>query len=67
MQEAEDHDGIVVFLGNSNKIQVIMFVEIEDIVLFVLYDGLEGVFVEFENLLIEHIVDVARKIGAEVT
>lgn len=39
MQEAEDHDGIVVFLGNSNKIQVIMFVEIEDIILFVLYDG----------------------------
>ena len=74
MQEAEDHDGIVVFLGNSNKIQVIMFVEIEDIVLFVLYNGpdvremvLEGVFVEFENLLIEHIVDVARKIRAEVT
>lgn len=28
---------------------------------------LEGVFVEFENLLIEHIVDVARKIRAEVT
>lgn len=67
MQEGEDHDSIVVFLRNSNKIQVIMFVEIEDIVLFVLYNGLEGVFVEFENLLIEHIVDVARKIGAEVT
>lgn len=44
-----------------------MFMEIEDVVLLVLDDWLQRVFVELQDLLVEDVVDVARQIRPEVT
>lgn len=39
MEEGEDHDGVVVLLGNGHKVEVIVFVEVEDVVIAVLDEG----------------------------
>jgi hypothetical protein len=35
MQEGEDHYCIIILLGNSNDVQVVVLVEIEQVVVFV--------------------------------
>ena len=36
MQEGEDHDGIVIFLGDSDQVEIIVLVEVEEVVIPVL-------------------------------
>lgn len=39
VQECEDHDCVVVFLGDGDEIEIVVFVEIEKVVVAVLDDG----------------------------
>jgi hypothetical protein len=39
VEEAEDHDSVVVFLGDGYDIKVLVFVEVEEVVFLVLDNG----------------------------
>lgn len=67
MKESEDHDGIVIFFRDGDKTKVIMFVKVEEIVLFIFDDGFKGVFVKLQNFFVKDIVDVGRQIGTEMS
>lgn len=66
MKEGKDHDSIVVFLGYGHKIQIIMLMEVEYVVLFVFDDRLQSVLIVFQNLFIENIIDISRNIRPKV-
>ena len=67
VDEGEYHDCVVVLFGDSYHIEVIMLVEVEQVVLLILYDRLQRVFVILENLLVEGVVNVARQVRTEMT
>jgi hypothetical protein len=35
MEEGEDKNGVVIFLGNGHEVEVVMLVEVEKVVIFV--------------------------------
>lgn len=39
MEECEDHDCIVIFLGDGDQVEIVMLVEVEDVVVLVLDEG----------------------------
>jgi hypothetical protein len=39
MEEGEDKDGIIILFGDGDKVEVVVFVEVEEVVVLVLYEG----------------------------
>jgi hypothetical protein len=39
VKEGEDHDCVVIFLGDGDQVEIVMLVEVEDIVVLVLDEG----------------------------
>lgn len=35
MEKSENENSVVIFLGNSNKVEIVMFMEIEEIIIFI--------------------------------
>jgi hypothetical protein len=39
MEEGEDKDGIIILFGDGDKVEVVVFVEVEEVVVLVLDEG----------------------------
>jgi hypothetical protein len=67
MEEGKNHDGVVVFFRDGHQVEVVMFVEVEQVVLLVFDYWLERVFVVLQDFFVECVVDITGEIGAEVS
>lgn len=66
VNEGEHHDCVVVFFGDGDYVEIVMFMEVEEMVFFVLDDGFERVFIVLEYLFVEGVIDVAGEVRTEV-
>lgn len=62
VQKLENHQGIAVSLGDSQKNQVVVVDVEKDVVIFILQDGLDGIFVVLEKLLVENVMNIWREV-----
>ncbi len=39
MEEGEDHDGVVILFGDGDEVEIVVFVEVEEVVVLILDKG----------------------------
>jgi hypothetical protein len=58
VQESKHHNCVVIFPGDGHYVEVVVFVEVEKVVVLVLDEWFESVLVILQYLLIEDVVDI---------